>query len=294
MQTSPFSNLHIVTSWKVDAFGIARIGLDLGNLREAYLYIELDTCRRPTAICTYVRHARRLACVLIEYMVTQHRLLLLPSEIFFDLHTITHNSFLNQKSDASSSECSPNPLESIIMASLVDAICACLCGIGDTAEEHGPLLEKSHLSTFTTRTRTPDEVAADIVDLLRNAEKNNCQLKRDLDGIVSTTSGGWTLCVAKGIFNKLAKLLLSNDNCEKMGTAINDALMKVEEIAQVTFDFARDHPVAVEVFCTILAIGVLWLMLPWVLEVLGFAAEGPVAGECQTYLPTHAIITGIF
>ncbi|KAJ4419063.1 hypothetical protein N0V82_005186 [Gnomoniopsis sp. IMI 355080] len=126
--------------------------------------------------------------------------------------------------------------------------------------------------------RRDDEAAADVIALLRGAEKNDRRLKSKLNEIVGIESGSWALSVAKAIFSKLVELLLTNDT-GKMGNAINDALQKVDEVARAIYDFLRDHPLAVEVFCMILAIGILWFMLPWVLEVLGFAAEGPVAGE---------------
>lgn len=165
------------------------------------------------------------------------------------------------------------------MNSLLDEIRSCICGFNSADEENGPLVEKKHVSAYTTSNRTPDEIATDVVALLRHAEKNDRRLKVELEDIVGIKSGSWALCVAKAIFSKLVELLLTNDT-GKMGNAINDALQKVDEIAKTIYNFPRDHPVAVEVFCMVLAIGVLWFMLPWVLEVLGFAAEGPVAGKC--------------
>ncbi|KAJ4392296.1 hypothetical protein N0V93_005921 [Gnomoniopsis smithogilvyi] len=162
------------------------------------------------------------------------------------------------------------------MDSFLDTIRHWFCGLDPREEEKGLLVEKKQTPTCSTRTRTPDEIATNVIALLRDAEKNDRLLKVKLDDIVGIQSGSWALCVAKAIFSKLVDLLLSND-ANKMGNAINDALQKVEDIAKEVYDFARDHPVAVEVFCMILAIGILWFMLPWVLEVLGFAAEGPVA-----------------
>lgn len=165
------------------------------------------------------------------------------------------------------------------MASLLENILTCLFG---EADDHvGHVMEKQSLLTNSTQSGTPDEIATDVLNILRTAEKNGHQLERDLHDAVRATAGGWTEGIAKAVLNKLVDLL-SLESREKLGPAIREALERAEEVADGIFDFAHDHPVAVAVFCTILAIGVLWFMAPWVLEVLGFAAEGPIEGKSNS------------
>lgn len=176
------------------------------------------------------------------------------------------------------------------MADIFTTIFECLFGAANdrfdyVKEKHSPL-------STTTRARTPDEIATDIVIILHTAEKNGDQLKRDLDGTISTTAGGWTEGICKAVLSKLVDLISSEDRA-KLGPAMEEALKKAEEVADSIFDFARDHPEAVAIFVTILAIGVLWFMAPWVLEVLGFAAEGPVEGESHCWTHRQHMITSL-
>jgi hypothetical protein len=58
-----------------------------------------------------------------------------------------------------------------------------------------------------------------------------------------------------------------------MGQAIREAYDRAVNEAT---EFAYDHPV----FCTVLALGILAILMPWVVDAaLGFAEIGPCAGE---------------
>ncbi len=49
--------------------------------------------------------------------------------------------------------------------------------------------------------------------------------------------------------------------------------------ASTTADqFIKEHPALVEVVITVVAIGILALLVPWAVEALGFAELGPVEG----------------
>lgn len=171
-----------------------------------------------------------------------------------------------------------------IMASILESILACLLGTPDDHTRHiaNHIPEKQpFLTTATTITTTSDDhIAADLVNILRTAQKTTPQLHHDLNSTVaaSTSGGGWTEGIARAVLNRLVDLV-STESREKLGPAVREALERADEVASGVFGFARDHPVAVAVFCTVLAVGVLWFMAPWVLEVLGYAAEGPVEGE---------------
>ena len=121
---------------------------------------------------------------------------------------------------------------------------------------------------FTRNSADKIEItAADVVTTLYNAEKGGAELKETLNGIVGTNN--WTENLAKIVLQRLEKAL--NDGVP-MGQAMKSAFDKaIKEAAE----FPRDHPV----FCTLLALGILVVLAPWVLEALGFAELGPIEGS---------------
>lgn len=92
-----------------------------------------------------------------------------------------------------------------------------------------------------------------------------------LDSIVS--AHGWRQNVAKLVLEKLTKALINSH--DKLGPAVRDAYEKAWEVAKGIEGFVIEHPV----MCTIIALGVLAIMAPWVLEALGFAELGPINGS---------------
>lgn len=73
----------------------------------------------------------------------------------------------------------------------------------------------------------------------------------------------------------LAKLEQVLNDVSKLGGALKEAYDKACDVVQTIEGFAKDHPV----LCTVIALGVLVLIAPLVLEALGFAELGPVEGE---------------
>lgn len=64
------------------------------------------------------------------------------------------------------------------------------------------------------------------------------------------------------------------------GKPMSDAMKKAFEKASVAArQFVREHPVLARVFVTIVALGVLALLVPWVIKALGFGILGPVKGK---------------
>jgi hypothetical protein len=59
-----------------------------------------------------------------------------------------------------------------------------------------------------------------------------------------------------------------------MGPIIKDAYDRAVEATKKIKEFAKENPV----LCSIIAIGIIALLLPWILEALGFAAEGIIEG----------------
>ena len=61
---------------------------------------------------------------------------------------------------------------------------------------------------------------------------------------------------------------------DKLGAAVRDAYHKAWQTANEIAGFVIQHPVK----CTVIALGVLVIIAPWVIEALGFAELGPVEG----------------
>ena len=64
-----------------------------------------------------------------------------------------------------------------------------------------------------------------------------------------------------------------------MAPAMQEAYDKACEAAKTIEGFAADHPIATAVFCTVIALGVLVVLAPYALELLGFGELGPIEGE---------------
>lgn len=137
------------------------------------------------------------------------------------------------------------------------AIAACLFGKFDSVE--------------TWSCEPKDEyLASKIVESLYNSEKKGKQLKYMLRNSVDESS--WSESLAEAILNAM-------DACVRearaMSPAVKEAFDRATEAAINVGNFATDHPV----FCTVIALGILVILMPWVIELLGFAAEGPIEGE---------------
>ncbi|KIW64248.1 hypothetical protein PV04_09195 [Phialophora macrospora] len=113
---------------------------------------------------------------------------------------------------------------------------------------------------------TPDAALAQrIITAMQGAEKTGEELRTQVADVVQIN--GWTESLAKAVLARL-------DDGIKTGMVLKgplkDAFDKaVTEAAQ----FARDHPV----WTTLIALGILAVLLPWVIEALGFGARGPIA-----------------
>ncbi|OJJ42554.1 hypothetical protein ASPZODRAFT_76627 [Penicilliopsis zonata CBS 506.65] len=112
-----------------------------------------------------------------------------------------------------------------------------------------------------------NDVAARVLTTLFNAEHVTITTRKELDEIVRPYS--WTLNIAKAIFAGLEQAIKKGIQA---GPAVATALEKATAAA---VDFAADHPL----YCAILAIGVLVLLTPWVIEILGFGELGPIEGS---------------
>jgi hypothetical protein len=118
------------------------------------------------------------------------------------------------------------------------------------------------------------EIADNTLYLILNNGGDGEVNKSSLDGIIDEQS--WTEEIAKAVLYGLATAI-------KEGKNISEDVRKISDVAytlaQKFFLVTEKHPEATMFFCTIAAVAVLSLLAPWILELLGFAAEGPVAGK---------------
>ncbi|KAM7190796.1 hypothetical protein V8F20_009592 [Naviculisporaceae sp. PSN 640] len=178
------------------------------------------------------------------------------------------------------------------MESFNNNIISCLSGCGSSPIRApvGPLCSKNHPSLMEKPPRPtpppsttpndgpnkdPDSVVAEIITLLRTAEKKSITLTNRLDETVGTE--GWTEWIAQKIFASLEDVL--REGREKLGLAMQTAYDAANTAAEAVFNFKRDHPVAFAGLLTIIAVGILVVLAPVVVEALGFAELGPVEGS---------------
>ena len=123
------------------------------------------------------------------------------------------------------------------------------------------------------------DAAQQFVNVLIDAnvtDPRDLQLQKNLADTVGTLS--WSENLASAVLKCLESALRNNIN---LGKTIELALEKA--VAAAT-GFAKDHPV----YFTLIALGVLVIVAPWVLEWLGFAEIGIIEGELSS--PTCWIV----
>jgi len=122
---------------------------------------------------------------------------------------------------------------------------------------------------------TIQEAAEKIVSALQNASQRDASLDAFIKSVVHQ-AGGWSEYLATKILSTLEVALEAGS---RMNAALQEAYDKACEAAKRIKGFAEEHPVATAVFCTVIALGVLVILAPYVLEALGFAELGPAEGE---------------
>jgi ElaB/YqjD/DUF883 family membrane-anchored ribosome-binding protein len=151
----------------------------------------------------------------------------------------------------------------------LQAILACMsCG---TAEPNASIYTSEKTALLRESDARPEaEIANDVVETIFNTSLAGPALRMKLDSIVGAY--GWRQNLAQYILEKLAAALQTTH--EKLGAHINDAYHRAWEAARSVEGFVIEHPV----MCTVIALGVLAIIAPWVLEALGFAELGPIEG----------------
>lgn len=116
-----------------------------------------------------------------------------------------------------------------------------------------------------------EELANDVLDLLLSAEKPGRDLDLRLQELVRPY--GWRESLARCILDGLVRTL-------ETGVALGGAAkVAFDKASAVAAKFVKEHPVLTAVIVTVIAIGILVYLAPWVVEALGFGELGPLEGE---------------
>ena len=154
------------------------------------------------------------------------------------------------------------------VARLQTALASLTCCDAEPEVDTYPKEKASLLDTSDLRSAA--EVAEDVVATILRTSTTGPTLQMRLDSTVGTC--GWSENVAKWVLDKLSRALEATH--EKLGPTVRDAYRKAWEAANSTQGFVIEHPI----MGTVIALGVLAVIAPWVLEALGFGELGPVAG----------------
>lgn len=149
------------------------------------------------------------------------------------------------------------------------------CGNDDSAitDTTAPPSFISEKPSPTAMTPYRDDPAQAFLDILRTAEIDDSDLQIRLKSIITVES--WTEALAESILHGIVQMIC---DAEKVASAMEDAIIKATNQAKV---FAKEHPYYTALIAAgiVIAIGVLVIVAPWVLEAIGFAARGPRAGK---------------
>jgi len=148
---------------------------------------------------------------------------------------------------------------------------------------HSSRLPEKHLNTnaghYPTYQDHPNraEVADEIVAKLFAARNNDAILEADLQFTIHTC--GWYYGLAAAVLAALENTIrLGNEMGPAMKSAYEKAIAGVSRVDE----WATDHPEMAAVLVTLIALGVLAIMTPWLMVWLGFAEEGIVEGKLFT------------
>ena len=156
-------------------------------------------------------------------------------------------------------------------------------------ENHHFITEKASPNSLTFNDEKPrlcsDEAAKSVVSTLKDTRESGPSLDAAIQSIVHQ-AGGWSEWLAKKILAALEKVL-GSETLVHMSTVMQEAVAKAKDAASVFEKFEEDHPYEAEVLVTVIALGVLVILAPYMLEWLGFSELGPVEG---IYSPPWPIV----
>jgi hypothetical protein len=159
------------------------------------------------------------------------------------------------------------------MASLLKLLECCF--VDDESSTFTKHRTETEYSLFSDKEGpTPTEVADQIVSKLFNAKKNDAALQSDLQSTIHAY--GWYDNLAAAIISALEKAISLR---EYMGPAMKAAYLRSVTAVKQVKAWAEEHPEMAGVIVTLVALGVLALMIPWLMGFLGFVEEGIIEGK---------------
>ena len=145
--------------------------------------------------------------------------------------------------------------------------------------EYQPIYEKTSFKPHPYGDRKPklshDEAAESIVAAMMDADKAGPSLDTTVGSIVHQ-AGGWSEYLAAKVVAALEAVLKAG---KPLSAPMQEAYNKACEALRATEEFASEHPIATGVLITVIALGMLVVFAPYLLELLGFAELGPIEGK---------------
>jgi ElaB/YqjD/DUF883 family membrane-anchored ribosome-binding protein len=139
------------------------------------------------------------------------------------------------------------------------------------------------LSAKMSAERTQD-LALHVTETIMHASLPREQLQKDLNTIVHER-GSWSEALATRILALTMKVVEAEIVIGlTMSAACTRAVEEASKMVELAEEFAHEHPILTAVVCVIVALGILYLLCPWVLKALGFSELGPVAGMTLHFL----------
>ena len=151
--------------------------------------------------------------------------------------------------------------------------------------KYQPISEKTALQPRQCCGKKPkldnDEAASSIVSAIMDADDFNPSLGIAIQSLVHE-AGGWTEYLMTKVLAALETVL---EDGAPLKQPMQEAFDKVYKATEEFEQFAADHPVVTGVFCTVIAVGILVLVAPYAVELLGFGELGPIEGG-SLFLPS--------
>lgn len=114
-----------------------------------------------------------------------------------------------------------------------------------------------------------DEVATNVLSILFRADKP-ADVHRQLRDQIHAY--GWTETLARRVLDGLVNAINAG---LAMGGAMKEAFDRASSEAE---KFVHEHPVLTAVIVTLVAMAILYMLMPWVISALGFGELGPIEG----------------
>jgi len=152
--------------------------------------------------------------------------------------------------------------------------CCCIHSAEETSSSEKCL--NTNTGPFVPYKDSPSkvEIADDVIAKIFAAERNDAALQADLQSTIHAY--GWYDGLAATILAALENAIKTG---KEMAPAVKSAYEKSVTAMKKIEEWAEEHPEMAVVITTLVALGILALMIPWLMAYLGFAEEGIVEGK---------------